>query len=168
LDCQTPRLILLETDLALLQRTQHLTEQRKIHILGVWYSDMRQSEREQCEKQGIPLLPVDMQEAEQALHQLTCEYVIVQRGQKVAEQLANPLLEKGATLLGEDSFSLLEQVLDKEETEIFPLRVLEQRNIEKALNYFGTSVEGKKRAAISLGISLATLYNKIKQYELSK
>lgn len=45
-----------------------------------------------------------------------------------------------------------------------PLRVLERKTIEKALQHFGTTVNGKKQAACTLGISLATLYNKIRQY----
>ncbi|MTI58949.1 MAG: PAS domain S-box protein [Firmicutes bacterium] len=37
------------------------------------------------------------------------------------------------------------------------------REINIALNEFGDSVEGKKKAAQALGISLATLYNKLKE-----
>jgi PAS domain S-box-containing protein len=37
----------------------------------------------------------------------------------------------------------------------------EREIIQQALNYFGETMEGKKKAAASLGISLATLYNKL-------
>ncbi len=43
------------------------------------------------------------------------------------------------------------------------LKNMEKEAVEKALLIFGTSTEGKKEAAESLGISLATLYRKIKE-----
>ena len=49
---------------------------------------------------------------------------------------------------------------------ILPLRVLEREHIRNALALYGHSLEGKKKAALSLGISIATLYNKIKRYQL--
>jgi sigma-54 dependent transcriptional regulator, acetoin dehydrogenase operon transcriptional activator AcoR len=42
----------------------------------------------------------------------------------------------------------------------------EEQMIIKALNCYGRTVAGKKAAAKSLGISLATLYNKINRYKL--
>ncbi|HGP2816292.1 TPA: sigma-54 interaction domain-containing protein [Salmonella enterica] len=44
--------------------------------------------------------------------------------------------------------------------------IAELNAIEKALKQWGTSVEGKKQAAQELGISIATLYRKIKKYGL--
>lgn len=38
--------------------------------------------------------------------------------------------------------------------------------IKKALEEYGISVEGKQKAAKALKISLATLYNKMKKYEI--
>ena len=38
----------------------------------------------------------------------------------------------------------------------------EKQEIIKAIKIFGEDIEGKKRAAEALGISLATLYNKLK------
>ncbi len=49
---------------------------------------------------------------------------------------------------------------------IFSLERIEREYISKALAYFGATVEGKKKAAEALDISLATLYNKIKKYNL--
>lgn len=46
--------------------------------------------------------------------------------------------------------------------ELMPLDVMEKKMIRIALQRYGDSVEGKKRAAQTLNISLATLYNKIK------
>ncbi|AEF94250.1 PAS modulated sigma54 specific transcriptional regulator, Fis family [Desulfotomaculum nigrificans CO-1-SRB] len=54
-----------------------------------------------------------------------------------------------------------------EEMELLPLDKVEQIMIQRALNKFGSSVEGKKEAAKFLNISLATLYNKIKKYKIN-
>ncbi|SHI54781.1 Transcriptional regulator containing PAS, AAA-type ATPase, and DNA-binding Fis domains [Dethiosulfatibacter aminovorans DSM 17477] len=42
------------------------------------------------------------------------------------------------------------------------IRMTEKRHIGQAIEIFGDSVEGKKKAAEALGISLASLYNKMK------
>ena len=45
------------------------------------------------------------------------------------------------------------------------IKTSEKEAIMEALGNFGASVEGKRQAAKHLGISLATLYNKIRQYD---
>lgn len=47
------------------------------------------------------------------------------------------------------------------EEKVVPLREVERREIEKALRLYGKSTQGKKMAAKSLGIGLATLYRKL-------
>lgn len=47
--------------------------------------------------------------------------------------------------------------------ELIPIDQMEQILINKALAKYGNTVEGKRRAAQALNISLATLYNKIKR-----
>ncbi len=47
-----------------------------------------------------------------------------------------------------------------------PLRTIEKEYIKQALEHFGKTLEGKKKAARSLGISISTLYNKVKDYQL--
>lgn len=54
---------------------------------------------------------------------------------------------------------------EQEPDDIIPLPELEERMIKKALDKFGTSLSGKKKAARKLKISLATLYNKLNKYE---
>lgn len=49
------------------------------------------------------------------------------------------------------------------DVDILPIDQMEQILIQKALEKYGNSVEGKRRAARALNISLATLYNKIKK-----
>jgi transcriptional regulator with PAS, ATPase and Fis domain len=49
---------------------------------------------------------------------------------------------------------------------VISLEEMERRLIKKALEEYGTGVEGKKKAAEVLKISLATLYNKIKKYDI--
>jgi len=48
--------------------------------------------------------------------------------------------------------------------EILPLEKMEEKMLKLALTRYGESLEGKKKAAQALNISLATLYNKLKKY----
>ncbi len=48
--------------------------------------------------------------------------------------------------------------------EIVPIEEMEKKMIKRALDEFGGSLEGKKQAASTLRISLATLYNKMKKF----
>jgi len=54
------------------------------------------------------------------------------------------------------------------EDEIYTLKYLEKNAIINALEKYGTTTEGKKDAAMKLGIGIATLYRKIEEYNLSK
>ena len=53
----------------------------------------------------------------------------------------------------------------KQFSEIVPLDKMEQMMLKTALSRYGETLEGKKKAAQALNISLATLYNKIKKYK---
>lgn len=48
--------------------------------------------------------------------------------------------------------------------EVIPLDRMEEMMLKLALTRYGESLEGKKKAAQALNISLATLYNKLKKY----
>ncbi len=50
--------------------------------------------------------------------------------------------------------------------EIIPLDKMEEMMLKSALAHFGENLEGKKKAAKALNISLATLYNKLKKYQV--
>jgi PAS domain S-box-containing protein len=52
-------------------------------------------------------------------------------------------------------------------SDIMPINKMEQILLKQALTKYGYSVEGKKKAAKALNISLATLYNKLKRYEIN-
>lgn len=51
--------------------------------------------------------------------------------------------------------------------EVMPLERMEEILLRSALNRYGQTLEGKKRAARALNISLATLYNKVKRFNLN-
>ena len=53
---------------------------------------------------------------------------------------------------------------ERQEEEYLTLKELEARAIGRVLERFGTTTEGKKEAAKSLGISLATLYRKMDDF----
>ena len=51
---------------------------------------------------------------------------------------------------------------------IIPIDVLEHQSILQALQHFGTTTDGKEKAARALGISKATLYRKLKEIDPQK
>lgn len=55
--------------------------------------------------------------------------------------------------------------LREESKRIRTIKEVEQELIERALNLYGHDVKGKKQAADALGISLGTLYNKLKDFK---
>lgn len=55
------------------------------------------------------------------------------------------------------------KALPEKDIDLMPIEQMEQLLIKKALSKFGNTVEGKRRAAQALNISLATLYNKLKK-----
>lgn len=55
---------------------------------------------------------------------------------------------------------------DEEHIDCLSLEKMEKRYIEKALEVYGQDQEGKQRAAGELGIGIATLYRKIKRYNI--
>lgn len=57
--------------------------------------------------------------------------------------------------------------LPERDVELLPIDQMEQVLIKKALSKYGNTVEGKRRAARALNISLATLYNKLKKAKYS-
>lgn len=46
------------------------------------------------------------------------------------------------------------------------LEQAEAQALKRALDFHGSNLEGKKRASLALGISLASLYNKLKKYKI--
>lgn len=57
---------------------------------------------------------------------------------------------------------------EKPSYDVMPLERMEEILLTTALNRYGYTLEGKKRAARALNISLATLYNKVKRYNLKE
>lgn len=56
-----------------------------------------------------------------------------------------------------------EVVISNNPDTITPLKELELREIQKALSIFGDTTEGKRKAAVSLGISLTTFYRRLEE-----
>ncbi len=54
-------------------------------------------------------------------------------------------------------------VISNNPNTITPIRELELREIQKALNIFGDTTEGKRKAAASLGIGLTTFYRRLEE-----
>ncbi|MHC1761449.1 MAG: sigma-54 interaction domain-containing protein [Negativicutes bacterium] len=50
----------------------------------------------------------------------------------------------------------------------FSLEVMEKKQIDSSLAHFGSDLKGKKAAAKALGISLTTLYQKLKKYNINQ
>lgn len=72
------------------------------------------------------------------------------------------ITEEGKPISPRDIFLPTEKPVDNI-MENKSIREVEELMIKSALNRHGTSVEGKKKAAQELGISLTTLYNKAKK-----
>ncbi|BAF59536.1 MAG: sigma 54-interacting transcriptional regulator [Pelotomaculum sp.] len=53
------------------------------------------------------------------------------------------------------------------DVDLMPIEQMEEMLIRKAISKFGNTVEGKRRAAQALNISLATLYNKLKKIKVA-
>lgn len=66
-----------------------------------------------------------------------------------------------------DKLGQINGLSDLNISDVMPIDKMEQILLRQALTKFGYSVEGKKRAAKALNISLATLYNKLKKYQIS-
>jgi transcriptional regulator with PAS, ATPase and Fis domain len=58
----------------------------------------------------------------------------------------------------------IREVQDNDDMDSFNLEQLERKAIRRCLRQFGTTVEGKQKAAGELGIGIATLYRKMKRY----
>ena len=57
---------------------------------------------------------------------------------------------------------------DAPQRSILSVQELEQRESQRELSAFGTGKKGKQKAAEALGISVATLYRKMEQYQFEK
>lgn len=57
--------------------------------------------------------------------------------------------------------------LNLKTTDIITFETMEQRLIGQAIAKYGDTLEGKRQAAAALGISLATLYNKLRKYGIN-
>ncbi len=62
----------------------------------------------------------------------------------------------------------LKQIPGSGEDEVFNLENLERETIRRCLQKFGSSVQGKEKAAKAMGIGLATLYRKLTRYGLTE
>ncbi len=99
---------------------------------------------------------------------IRCGFVAVYKELTDVKKLMNELRRSRAII--EDIYGKLshhEKVPGLEDSDVMPIDHMEQTLLKQALTKFGYSVEGKKLAAKALNISLATLYNKLKKYQIS-
>jgi len=61
-----------------------------------------------------------------------------------------------------------EDACEQVDSELIPLRVIEKNAIYRAIKKYGTSTEGKLKAAKVLGISKTTLYRKLAEYNIKQ
>ena len=87
----------------------------------------------------------------------TVEYIINMMGTKGI--ITKDILPK--------SILLNKAIIFNKDDEIYTLKYIEKETIKNALLNYGTTTEGKKIAAVKLGIGIATLYRKIAEYNLS-
>ncbi|WP_227761986.1 sigma-54 interaction domain-containing protein [Zhaonella formicivorans] len=82
------------------------------------------------------------------------------------------LHSKGKSIIEDNDLKFLSiegiSVIDQSLNIIMPLEEAEKLIIKNAIAQYGSSYESKKKIANALGISLATLYNKLQKYKLSK
>lgn len=86
--------------------------------------------------------------------------------ENVAEYMVN-MMEDGIidkTTLPKNIFDPLDLII-MDKGAIKPLTLLEQEEIEKAINLFGNDTKGKEEAAKALGIGIATLYRKLQNLQ---
>lgn len=77
------------------------------------------------------------------------------------ETLPKDFLTRERAASGQQDISLDEEEKTPGNEKVIPLQEVERREIDKALSLYGRSTKGKKMAAKSLGIGLATLYRKL-------
>lgn len=76
-------------------------------------------------------------------------------------------LEKGVITFDQVLSMLPTNFKEKIENTIMPLEEVEKVAIQNALKIYGDTLSGKKQIADTLQISLGTLYNKLKKYDIS-
>lgn len=97
-------------------------------------------------------------------------YGNVRELENTIEFMVNMVDESGAMdvdTMPEDFFNREEQPeknTEAAESSVTPLKELERQEIQKALRLYGNHTKGKKQAAASLGIGLATLYRKLEEF----
>jgi len=83
--------------------------------------------------------------------------------------IAKLLLFSDSNVITRDDVSYLlrgERISEEPDLPSCTLKELERKAIEKALHTYGTTLAGKKEAALALGISLSSLYARIKRFGL--
>lgn len=126
-------------------------------ICHPWYGNVRELE-------NTVEFMINMMEEDGILNQKTLPGDFCKIGQSIASitgQMTDYTPEK---IAGSKLGNRLPQNADNSETtmkSIIPLKELERREIQKAIDFYGNTTQGKKEAARSLGIGLATLYRKL-------
>lgn len=126
-------------------------------ICHPWYGNVRELE-------NTVEFMINMMEEDGILNQKTLPGDFCKIGQSIASITGQMTDYTPENIAGDGFGNQLPQNAENSEApmkSIIPLKELERREIQKAIDLYGNTTHGKKEAAHSLGIGLATLYRKL-------
>lgn len=106
----------------------------------------------------------NVQRVSKVFRQKLCEYSWPGNVRELQNAIEYAMNLATGDVLDEEHLPVGIREVQDEDMDSFNLEVLERRAIRRCLRQFGTTVEGKQKAAEELGIGIATLYRKMNRY----